>query len=421
MLKDLVEHIRTVHFTVLVIALAMTAAMQIRPNRYAYEVAAADARAVQLINSNWEILNKAIDSYVDVALKNALAQSPEQAFLAKGGGNYAVEFTDQTTGRPFKAEFFVKWNWVHVWGKDNVYLAMETFPIATTLNEFRGIWDEQQNTINGFYAVILEQGFDKESCGTWELRSVGKQNVEKGYAQIQLEFSTDLSKDGVLSIRPILKYDALRHCTFASVKGVKADVDIAPEARNWVRGRSDQAFPQLIAEATNEHIEDTPLVKFAQIIEARADVEPEKIQLFGAEIYLSAIPIIGGILLILSECYLLAHLSELLRLVKNSESSEWAIGYIGLYPNSITFVFTVISLTAFPISPFLVVQNGQLSNFNSSSMVLGSCALILGVLCVSHLAAIRKVLASLPAFQPHPTQPQIDPVHHNNRQKKLPR
>jgi hypothetical protein len=396
-----------VHFTVLVLILAMTAALRIQPNRSAQDIAAADARAILLISSSWEQENKAIGDVAQEDIRRFLAHASNQQSWPLGNAIYSAEFP--VPNPPFRAPFYLERNWVFVEGQDKELLASEGFPTAKTLNDFRFFWDAEREWPHGFYAVMLEQGFEKYSCRDWKLESVGKPSGDGNWMAIR--YSAEFGKDGTVYIQPMLTDHASHTCTFASVKGVKADVDlgraysdIAPQAKNWVKGSSSQAFPQLIAAATAEHVEDTPLEKLAQIMQDRANVEPEKLQVFGAQIEVTAIPTFGGLLLVLSEIYLLAHLVELDRQAKTDkaepvESIEWTSGYIGLYPNKVPSSFAVVSLTAFPLVPFVLSVTDKMTGYSWDGIVnsgllttifLAIVVVVLGIQCARKLGAIRK-------------------------------
>jgi hypothetical protein len=63
-MKDLVEHIRTVHFTLLIVALVLTAALQIEKKR-PLERAADDAEALLQLTERWPETIDAIYKQLD--------------------------------------------------------------------------------------------------------------------------------------------------------------------------------------------------------------------------------------------------------------------------------------------------------------------------------------------------------------------
>jgi hypothetical protein len=140
-MKDLVEHIRTIHFTILVVALALTAALQIE-HRRPLERAAADAEAILLLRQRWDETFNAIDKAVNEQIdSNAPLFQGDNKVIIEPRLHYHVQEVIKGTGL-VSIGFVGSSRWALIQPEpDGSYRTTDYLNYWQTLNDFRRFWD----------------------------------------------------------------------------------------------------------------------------------------------------------------------------------------------------------------------------------------------------------------------------------------
>jgi hypothetical protein len=186
-MKDLVEHIRSIHFTILVVTLIITAAMRLEKEK-SLDRAATDAEAILRLSERWDDTTKNFiddldraylkrpktisavptipsaseETFVKVGtyevfgendyLKSQIAKQMQMQSAIVGSPTPAIE---EALKRPIsKGYFIVNSNWLFVHkGQDGEY-RVEPAKKWQTLNDFVRFWD------NGCELIFLRQNCD---------------------------------------------------------------------------------------------------------------------------------------------------------------------------------------------------------------------------------------------------------------------
>jgi hypothetical protein len=420
-MKDLVDHIRTVHFTLLAVSLILLAALQI-PRKRPLEKAADDAEAIYLISQQSLAVSDAVKNQLNDILtrfpypvrttgedKPTLAAEESYHFEYIKSGDRTVEGTF-SIGYPYVGAFpppvdssdTTRWTYPTEYG----------VPGFTSLKQFMELWDEKadekaregRRAILPLYLSIGSKSVKPVSgiprlppCRAF--RPLGASSHAKGEDQVFLRAHKNKEDWDVIPfvVSPI----GVGICAFQKVTVYSINVDLPralrsvnPQAFKWGNGSFSQEFSDLLR--VSKYLEEAPLGNLASALRDRADEEPEKIELFQAKLPASIIPTYGILILILCQLYLLAHLFELKRLAGGAERQEWPTGYIGLYQSLSVFVFVIISLTVFPLMPSVqsfILNTGLLSDMN---LITALVSLAIGIVCSIVLLSIRR-LRTLPA------------------------
>jgi hypothetical protein len=396
-MKDLVEHIRAVHFTVLVIALILTAALQIEKQR-PLERAASDAEAILLISQRWQqmlsVLNKEIKS---------------PAWTPVG--------MHQATTVNSKLIFGVRSDWIYVRDHDPQPYSTGKFNPWLTLNDFLNFWEGIRNGKDAFLGVQLNDRSNL-SNGCRDEKKIGTglppDREDLGNLFVDLVFTVGAKGQvwkGAWPVQPSLRAQPFTDtskthdlCHFDPYDADPLSVDIAqvfkavaPQAEHWGTGDTKAEFSELIE--ASKHLGNTPLDDLANSLRDRANQETDRIELFQAKLPASAIPTYGSLILIFCQIYLLAHLVELREVASASKSTELPTGYIGLYRHQLIYVFTFLSLTIVPIIPLVIetLQNRARMRYVAIAALLTSLAL--GILCALVLQKVRNRLNAQPILE----------------------
>ena len=407
-MKELVDHIRTVHFTVFVVALVLT--MSARGHKKPQlERAASDAEAILLLEQKWPAVKEAFIREVDSAFNRGavafVSGNNARPLDVDNPGLYKISGHDVYPNRPLIFEVRRKWIYVDGteadenpgWGESDELT--DRVPSGwKNLKEFFDFWDGYHDGRRAFVAFELATGQGEKYCG--DLRKIGE--TERKVPVTAFLVLHAIFKDGwQLSFNVEgMDRDVNIHkhaCEFApvSVSQWKGDVGavfagIATQARKWGNGKSNDEFKDLVAEA--RYLEELPVAKLAGALRERANADTDRVELFQAKLPVEAIATYGALLLITCQLYLLAHLIELRRVTQQIDRADWPTGYIGLYEDPVISVFTFVSLVVWP--PFPLFLLARSSAAESSVLYNGWSALIVstGIAIASAvmLALVRK-------------------------------
>lgn len=402
-MKELVEHIRTVHFTVLAVALILVMASGIEKKR-PLQRAASDAEALLLVQQRWQEVESELKKAGDAAVSadpisywdgtNWLTATPHMP------GLYGSDVLIQGEVRRHLRFSTQKWL--------SVTTSVEFPPINSSLTRFSTLgqflrgWDDFQTGNSAFAPLVLKTLPLPGYCAEAKAEGAGK-------ADSWLTVDSQRSTGGTWKLTP--RVSAYRGspeitCNFQTVFVRPLHIElgavftkVTQQAYVWRKGSSTEAFGDLIA--ASKHLEETPLAQLVDILRDRADSDTERVELFQAKLPAETIPTYGSFILIICQLYLLAHLKELRRLTKGSHVSEWPTGYIGLYDGRLTWGLTIGALLFPAVAVFRVAwsfTSPELHSYRWAGLVASA---ILSAFSVWTLIVVRR---SGPVGQAPPLQ-----------------
>lgn len=414
-MKDLVDHIRTVHFTVLVVALMLTAALQFEKRR-PLERAAADMEAILHLGQHWRETTTRLETAADEIMDHVsvVVQPPpgvEVVFPERG--------LYQTLAPKSRELKFLAKRWIYVdeTEEDDEELLDRLPKKWTNLQQFLDFWDRVHDGRAAFIPLVL--GYTKEAPDCNVITKSAKD--ERSSFLVPKSTRNEKGQWSIASIVEDVRHQAI--CEFPSIAVPKLSLDlpqvlvgVAPQAANWGTGKSSAEFSELIMQAKN--LETSSLDGLAAALRERANSDTERIELFQAKLPTATIAVYGSLVLIICQVYLLAHLLELRGMVRALARLEWATGYVGLYKNSFIFLFTVASITVWPLIP-IALSIYQTSTERLHFSVRGAItwlsfaiSIVVGIFSAVVLSSVRdsKILSERSVLEA-PVQPTVPPPH----------
>jgi len=392
-MKDLVDHVRTIHFTVFLVALILTIALR-GHTKAGLERAASDAEAILLLSQRWPQVEDGFAETADKTMKHGfvLMTTGLESIPSEPGFH---ELRPASSSAPQTIVFQVRKPWIYAdgsepdenpgWGESEEQL--DKLPKRwTTLSEFLKFWDDHLSGARAFLPVVLMTKAGGQYChGVGPVVRADNRLQINGFLVPETQF-----KEGHWMLSASLETfgnDPNRHqhfCDFASVQVPQMLIDlgaifsaITPQAKNWGKGKASDEFNELLAEA--KYLEDCPVKQLAGALRERANSNTESIELFQAKVPVEQVATYGALVLIACQIYFLAHLLELRRLARTEPRVNWPSGYIGLYENHFIFMFTFISTALWPPLPLLLVARargiGDKSRYSTSVALAISIAL----------------------------------------------
>ncbi|MGF7179136.1 hypothetical protein [Tunturiibacter psychrotolerans] len=401
-MKDLVEHIRTVHFTLLVVALVLTAALQFEKKR-PLERAADDAEAILQLTERWQETVSSIYRQLDIQASEdhlRFPKIPEDGSVLPKPGFYDLAVMNR--GKivdGYRAQLTITEHWIFFNGKhQSPERVSGSVPQWTTLSDFLGFWDDVHNGKSVFLPLILgSDPKDSGYCGKLLPHTRPSSDFVLGNGKLFYLISgpTKHLEIETWAVQPMI--DEADGCNFTTVDLFQENVSLAhvfqkliPHAFQWGNRDSADEFAELISAA--KYYEDTPLPHLASALRDRANTDTERIELFQAKLPTSAIPTFGSVVLLCCQFYLLAHLLELRDMAQRDQDEAWPTGYIGLYKNQLVFAFTIITLTILPQVPLLLsihIDNG----IHIWGIFALAVSITLGIFTSLILFAVRKTIS----------------------------
>jgi hypothetical protein len=327
-------------------------------------------------------------------------------------GIYSVD--GPKSSAPPTMAFRIDKAWVFAHNDDGKWVAIWEVPDAGTfrdLNSFFGFWDEIRYGKSAYLPTIVTFN-ERDPTGCTNFKEINSADARRPeYMLQQLDYAVKLidERNRLWTIEPKVyeerkpgiayRGDPADYCRFAQFTVVPLPFDmarafkaVAPQAEHWGRGDSKSNFAELIE--NSKGLESLNIGSLSLFLRQRANQETDRIELFQAKLPASAIPTYGALILILCQIYLLAHLIELSLILSTTKLSEYPVGYIGVYSNRYVFIFTILSLSIFPIIPIaleILKTNGRVRYFAIAALL---ASLMLGTLCSSALLKARRILAA---------------------------
>lgn len=401
-MKDLVDHIRTVHFTVFLVALILTIALR-GPTKPHLERAASDAEAILFLEQNWQQVTDAFSKAADAESSGPRifdTSGVQDVFLEPG--RYEVRGLSVYPNRP--VIFDIPKRWVYVdgaeedenigWGESEELF--DKLPSSwKTLKEFLKFWDDHHDGTRAFLPFALATRNGISNCNA--VKSVTEKREVTAFLVPHSKF-----KEGwrLWTSLEAMDRDINKHktaCEFADLPVDPLRINlgnvlggIASQNKRWGTGKSGDEFKDLIAES--KYLDEMPLKQLAAVLRERANTDTERVELFQAKIPVEALATYGALVLVICQFYLLAHLLELRRLTKSMVRSDWPTGYIGLYENRFIFVFTLISMAVWPPLPIMLLARSTTTDRFSRYFAWGAliASITIAIASAATLAVIRK-------------------------------
>jgi hypothetical protein len=401
LMAELVDHIRTVHFTVLIVAFTIMIALGV-DNQRALGRAAGDAESILHMVEDWDDTVSAIDKEVKANASKAKPISQgidSSAVVLPEAALYQTRFLRGKLGDAYPKVFNVKTAWVFVvLNKDG---SGEAKPISrwATLNDFLEFWDGQVDGKSVFLPVILQPSEGISHCH--DIRVRGALSDQNGVGTIT--YSINENQDGRYQMDPIVTGPPFapglppqQACDFRTLETFPIETDLGHafhraglSDRRWGNRKSGEEFPELIS--ASKQLRNSPLADLSSALRDRINADPGRIELLQAQMPASAIPTYGSVILVVCQLYLLAHLFELQRLTEHSNPSREPTGYIGLYFGAIPRILTILSLAGLPPYALSAALRGSPNPIFISGLF--AISLIVGVASVLILDSIKKVIA----------------------------
>ena len=260
-MKDLIEQIRTVHFTILVVALVLTAALQIERKR-PLERAAADAEAVRQLSEKWAESTTAIAADVDKVLADRKEQLLAQYAGLMLGSDSDIFVAEAQHLRPLRDPrvlFQTQSSWIYFDADKNEPGNDGSVPKWTTLRQFVDFWDHLHEGTTAFLPLAFLPGDATKFCSN--LARVDPRTVG-GVRPAMILFSAHRTAADHWTFQSGL--DAGEpHCKFQPVNLDALTIDlghafqtVVPQAASWGAGRSTDEFSELLA--ASKYFEDSP-------------------------------------------------------------------------------------------------------------------------------------------------------------------
>jgi hypothetical protein len=360
MSKELVEQLRVIHLTILLMCLILVASafsQQRGPLRRAYE----DAVSILKLTQNGErfqsVAENNIRSRFSVLTPDVVqVQSPFLDVVYSGKLLYTLDRkspflfqqeTDRFENR--RLDGLQGTDKLRYWGNWD------------SLGEFIGLWDGQiLVTENPLRTVQFSHPLDVQtSCGT-KLRLIpsAAPNTDDVFSNPQ--YSLNPSKTQVSMILPVMSPNTTlqglskRNCQ-ASVPlnamagfymNLRSSMQEAAGTK-WTPTPFKEAFPDL--DNSTKYTRSLSAPDLVDYLREESDKEVEKVDMFGAKIPFELVSIFGSILLAACQFYFFCHLAELKKKFKASAESQEVTGYIGLYDIKLARIFTIVSISVLPV------------------------------------------------------------------------
>jgi len=330
MFKDLVEQVRTVHFTVLLISFVMLVA-GLAPNHRqitrAYDQALAIKSLTVSVNedSGFQLLDEAeAASIVSIG-------DHQELILETFDPNDVKKEQDRLTVEKL------------VLDRGGARLKQHGSYQFGTLNDFRNLWENPPIVYGLRSSVGVTAPLHPSQCIVIQHRKgvhgLGGLDSCKpvGITQESIDCEVGISEGPVVRCTWPIPGIALVHGD-ASAFRTRILPGISKASGNFTTD-----FPELAEQARDQM--SSPLDSIVTTLAARSEGPSDRIEILGAKIPLENIAMTGALLLVSAQLYLLMHLTELGRRLKEQSDSIPPVGFIGLYPQRWTRMIFVVSLS----------------------------------------------------------------------------
>ncbi len=395
-LNGLTDQVRTVHFTLVLVAFVLLATSLQEPKRK-IERSISDARSIYTLASALfpfggpisEEVGGAAAKYRAEYAGNLQKESEINVEIRWPGGPQTVNLYSET----------LKWAYIsdrQYEGEDDIHqpaYAYVPFQVRS-LADFISFWDHNLSDQVVVTPRIEPKDIHSTRPVTYQekfrflppnIRPTSMLLLHAGVEGDSLNFYTypDFSRgEPALTISvPITKIPSL-NIQVLLIRFAKKEAD-------WLPGKFETSFPELSDRAKN--LTTLDLRDLITELNDQANREQDKIELLGAKLDPAIVTRWGLLILAMCQFYLWLHLTALRQTVATT-TDAYVLGWIGLYPGFWARTFTVASLLApSVIAVYWLIQQWGVLGLRSQLIVCLNTiiCLVLGILSVRTLLRVR--------------------------------
>jgi hypothetical protein len=385
--KDYVEHLRTVHFSLIALSLAAVV-LALSPNPDEIKKAREQINAIEELVRVWD------QRWIQKAAENTVADKPKErdprgvverdffnGFVPYPEDANALKLTGTDSNsnqqvKTFKFQFTTP-NWIIdgpardplyqtlPLSEDRMTMAYELLLSApTTLAEFQNLWD----TLNKKHIVRSPTVLSKNMCVSAKIVMVCKDTGTIEWVRFApralqatrtLEFELRLVRENVK--QPMLS-TSLGYGYFLGTGNVSLILPAAAEAKidfypqegliqHFAKGKPlggsfEHSFPEL--NKITKNYQTLELDKFDPIFEAEQNRTGESFEAFGIKFPAEATTRWGILVILGVQLYFWIHLHELARKLLPTDQG-WEVAFIGMYPSLPSKVVYTFSALVLPV------------------------------------------------------------------------
>jgi hypothetical protein len=425
--KDFVEHLRTVHFALVVVSVVLIIANSDTSNRKV-GVARNQAQEIAKFEKQWATVPAKLYYYAFSSQKLADNWSPTMDVV------FPVTFY-----RPREIAVIVKVPKESLTKPDSWRFSKAPPAELSTLAEFRDFWNELHHGIDLIVPKEPDVGSDcSEKIRIEYANGVveTKRGVEPSTDMINafLEEGEPISSCRIGAFMDALAEEKTYKTTFQLLPGddkhstLTASLEIPKEEHfhkkegwdverivsvsnfeldntrypihegllntlffsDWKRGEFAKAFPELDEEATRFGITTLEIDEAVRRLESESASAEKSISLIGFTIPLSLIWQWGALVLVATQLYFWLHLHEFVKKIE-PDAGGWDVAWIGMYRSKAAFLLSLLSACALPLiaSLYLAITIVSAHPYTPATNIAACIALI----------SISMVLATLTAFR----------------------
>jgi hypothetical protein len=391
--KDHVEHLRTVHFTLLSTSIGLIIfTFCYQPERVHFAMSQLDG----IINFSASVtsypLTYATKQQEDESkgpLRDSAAvvqdlgtRQRDLTFSSPAGGEITIRFP-KGLAIPF-AEI------------SHIYPLRE----FANLKEFEVFWNSLDSSSN----VLLIDQFDSVEISRPDQReyvrmqSVKEDSVDSRKKVPVIDWIAEEQKNGFVLSGSLMVNDSetkIQIRCSGSKKSIKIRRFIA-RALTVPEGDFKSSFPEL-SEMVNENARSKPLAEIKKNLEAQPSAQPQTFDAFGMHIPADLVGQFGVFGILVLQWYLFIHINEFRGRI-HTDASGWDVAWIGIYTKSAakaTFILTVAGLP--PVAVIALIQRG--TNVGGTTLFLFSAIFLPVVSAVVGGYTASSVLKATPQPQ----------------------
>jgi len=378
MVKTLVEHIRTVHFSLLVLCLIMLSAS---PHQKDLDVGAYEEAQAVANNLNQEFLDQLAEDYLQKSGLGSLDEKPSesQQYILKPGeqilwhafrnnslDSYRAAWSaivKASTGGSLDGRFFRN-PWLvcflkctstftlpKEWTLSEVEVHLNNAHILVPRTEQAAIITAEPR--RAVFPSNWNEGLPADTKCKFEVSGlIGNTSGEPdrefiGETSITCEGGGERA-EWVTSFSPGIPVHMPR------VDHLKEPSLSWRENAAWADDKSFRKTFPILAIEMNTMFNFT-VAEAVSALKTRAESTPEAMQVFGAKVPLPDALLIFGVLILSCQFYLWAHTNELRRVLRSGPLAEKPTGFIGFYPGAVTAIMVGLTLTILPLATIIYV------------------------------------------------------------------
>ena len=390
--KDYVEHLRTIHFSLIAVSLAaLVLASSSNPSEItkAREQINAIGDVARAWNPDWvgQAAEHAIDEYGKGpthlgSLQKAIVRESSSTFVPEPKGSNALILTGSTRKVTYSVQFIAP-NWI-VSGPVRTYMAASTDYISQTrdsplsvpekLDQFRELW----NSLNEKHKIRIPVALSRKlytvfpdptrrmsaisDPGTLQWVTLAPNVLSTQFsARLELHSLQDHLKEllppGSNDEDAYVDVDSIGDTTPYEPLIPVADydeIDFRPQEAliqrfagvKPVGGLFEHSFPEL--NKITKNYQGLQIDKFDPILEAEQNRTGESFEAFGVKFPADATTRWGVLVILAVQIYFWIHLQELARKLQPSDPG-WEVAFIGMYPSLPSRIVYSISALALPV------------------------------------------------------------------------